>query len=280
MEYKFNPEIHQILLLNDKGKPHNINGPAIIYKSGRQEWWQNGVKHRTGGPAVMQTGYQEYYIWGKKISQSEYYSIQNNNKYIANDNNNHFSSTYKNSNGEIHRIDGPAIIDKEKILYYYKGEYIFDGHIKNEINLTKQYKIYLMLNMKEKFQDSDYIIDELNYNYSHLMFDNNLNVEIIKFQNSFFDDIIELSKELISIMKYLKNSNKKPLINSKCIPIYNKESDIKLYICYSLIQKSFYCQVEYDLKSRMFFVSKNLIPILENVVKYWDFIYSHKIFIK
>lgn len=49
---------------------HNLNGPAIVYKSGRKEYWVNGLKHRLDGPAIVDkttTGknWNLWYINGK-----------------------------------------------------------------------------------------------------------------------------------------------------------------------------------------------------------------------
>ena len=62
---------------NSAGKYHRKGGfPAVIYASGRQMWYRNGLLHRINGPAVMDAaGLQEWY-----------------------------------HNGQLHRIDGPAVV--------------------------------------------------------------------------------------------------------------------------------------------------------------------------
>ena len=58
------------------GRLHRIDGPAVIFADGYQEWWQNGCIHRLDGPAVSTPhGDQQWWI-----------------------------------NGQLHRLDGPAVI--------------------------------------------------------------------------------------------------------------------------------------------------------------------------
>jgi hypothetical protein len=61
---------------NKKREYHRLDGPAIIYKNGSEEWYQNGNFHRLDGPAViLSSGHKEWW-----------------------------------ENGKLHREDGPAII--------------------------------------------------------------------------------------------------------------------------------------------------------------------------
>jgi len=73
---------------NKEGQLHRLNGPAIEYNSGRQEYWVNGRPHRLDGPAVIDpNGHKEYRV-----------------------------------NGLTHRLDGPAIIwANGKVSYYIMG---------------------------------------------------------------------------------------------------------------------------------------------------------------
>ena len=51
------------------GRCHRADGPAIVYKSGREEWWLDGKLHRADGPAILySTGREEWYINGKNIT--------------------------------------------------------------------------------------------------------------------------------------------------------------------------------------------------------------------
>jgi len=61
---------------NKKREYHRLDGPAIIYKNGSEEWWENGKLHRLYGPAID-------YADGRK----EWWE-----------------------NGKLHREDGPAIL--------------------------------------------------------------------------------------------------------------------------------------------------------------------------
>lgn len=59
-------------------KPHRVDGPAVMYDHGSEEWWVNGLRHRINGPAVLK-------IYDHKI-QKEWWV-----------------------DGKLHRLDGPAI---------------------------------------------------------------------------------------------------------------------------------------------------------------------------
>ncbi len=48
---------------NDKNEIHREDGPAVIYRKGRNEWYINGNLHRVDGPAVIYSnGTQFWYI--------------------------------------------------------------------------------------------------------------------------------------------------------------------------------------------------------------------------
>jgi len=76
-------------------KPHRLDGPAVIYDHGSEEWWVNGLRHRIDGPAV--TKIHDYKI------QKEWW--------IA---------------GKLHRLGGPAIEivpANKRLNFYYKPKY-------------------------------------------------------------------------------------------------------------------------------------------------------------
>ena len=51
---------------NSEDKLHRINGPAIIWNTGRREWLRDGELHRLNGPAIEENdGHQEWYRFGK-----------------------------------------------------------------------------------------------------------------------------------------------------------------------------------------------------------------------
>ena len=70
--------------------PHRLDGPAIEWAEGGQEWWQNGKLHRDDGPAVIEPNGDEMWL----------------------------------CHGEYHRLDGPAIITQEDKLeaWYRHGQ--------------------------------------------------------------------------------------------------------------------------------------------------------------
>lgn len=45
---------------------HRVDGPAIEYANGNQEWYLAGELHRTNGPAVTQYDCQEWFLEGKR----------------------------------------------------------------------------------------------------------------------------------------------------------------------------------------------------------------------
>jgi hypothetical protein len=55
------------------GKRYNLKGPAIIYASGSQEWYKNGVLHREGDlPAIIwANGTQVWYKNGKRHREGD-----------------------------------------------------------------------------------------------------------------------------------------------------------------------------------------------------------------
>ena len=49
------------------GKRHRTEGPAIEYPDGSKSWWVNGKKHRTDGPAIeCADGSKCWYLNGKR----------------------------------------------------------------------------------------------------------------------------------------------------------------------------------------------------------------------
>lgn len=51
---------------------HRDDGPAILYHNGMQIWYHCNRVHRLNGPAVVANAYTEYYIFGRKITSSQY----------------------------------------------------------------------------------------------------------------------------------------------------------------------------------------------------------------
>ena len=63
-----------IVYRNAEGLRHRIGGPAIIYPNGTKLWMQNGIYHRTDGPAIeRREGYVCYwYINGCAKTADEF----------------------------------------------------------------------------------------------------------------------------------------------------------------------------------------------------------------
>ena len=58
---------------NSAGQFHRTDGPAILYPSGTEEWYQNGLRHRLNGPAVvLPNGREFWYIKGQKYTRKQY----------------------------------------------------------------------------------------------------------------------------------------------------------------------------------------------------------------
>jgi hypothetical protein len=38
--------------INEDGKLHRLDGPAVEWKNGNKSWYYNGKLHRTDGPAI------------------------------------------------------------------------------------------------------------------------------------------------------------------------------------------------------------------------------------
>ena len=108
---------------NKKDKLHRIDGPAIEYVEGTNQWYQNGVLHRIDGPAIeCSDGRKEWYQMGKlhRIDgpAAEYGDVR--------------KEWYKM--GKLHRIDGPAVeyVDGYKEwhirdVYFATKEAFFDA---------------------------------------------------------------------------------------------------------------------------------------------------------
>ena len=119
-------KVHE--LKDTDGKYHCDNGPAILYKDGRGEWYKHGEYHREDGPAVIWgEGTQNWYLDGKrhrkdgpaiiyKSGNEEWYINGKHHKddgpaVVYRHNNEVTEKWYRN--GNLHRKDGPAIAFKD-----------------------------------------------------------------------------------------------------------------------------------------------------------------------
>ena len=44
---------------NQQGRLHRVHGPAVIWAGGSKSWYQNGLHHRTDGPAIHSESFTE-----------------------------------------------------------------------------------------------------------------------------------------------------------------------------------------------------------------------------
>lgn len=58
---------------NNQDLLHREDGPAIIWPSGRKDWFVNGKRHREDGPAIeCSYGHNEYFCLGIQIDYLKY----------------------------------------------------------------------------------------------------------------------------------------------------------------------------------------------------------------
>ena len=72
--------------LDESGNNHCVDGPAVIWPGGTNEWWLNGKRHRVDGPAYEAEEYKAWYL-----------------------------------NGLLHREDGPAIEEYHQKTWWLNG---------------------------------------------------------------------------------------------------------------------------------------------------------------
>lgn len=114
------------------GIRHRIGGPAIEYKYGGEEYWQNGKLHRYDGPAVIYKNKLEWCIDGIQhrldgpavISNGDQYWYANGLKHRLDGPAVEYDNGGKEwwFQGKLHRIDGPAVEYSDGFKeYYYMG---------------------------------------------------------------------------------------------------------------------------------------------------------------
>ena len=90
--------------LNDKR--HRLDGPAVELADGDKCWYQNDKLHRTDGPAVEYAdGGKKWYLEGVNYTEEEFLAKVSNQPEVDKDG----KKTWRNSNGQLHRTDGPAV---------------------------------------------------------------------------------------------------------------------------------------------------------------------------
>jgi hypothetical protein len=62
---------------------HRLDGPAVIIRGHRAEYWVEGKLHRLDGPAIIEYGIggsQYFFIRGVEFPKEKFYNIKNANK--------------------------------------------------------------------------------------------------------------------------------------------------------------------------------------------------------
>ena len=54
------------------GVLHREDGPAVIYTNGSLLWYRNGVLHRTDGAACILNGIRYWFLNGEEVSEEEF----------------------------------------------------------------------------------------------------------------------------------------------------------------------------------------------------------------
>lgn len=65
--------INGIKYLDDEGKLHRTDGPALEWENGTKHWAVKGLHHRLDGPAIIwESGNEEYLINGEFFSKEQF----------------------------------------------------------------------------------------------------------------------------------------------------------------------------------------------------------------
>ena len=135
---------------------HKDDGPALIYKNGKQEWYMNGVFHRNDGPAVIYPPPRGRLCWynNGRLHRTDGPAIVDNYGYKAwwingkrhRDNGPAVIRAYSKQewwvNGTLHRTDGPAIIWPDGSEFGTNEWYINGKNITNEVSQWLKFKRY------------------------------------------------------------------------------------------------------------------------------------------
>lgn len=96
------------------GLLHRSDGPAVEHANGNKSWYVNGKLHRLDGPAIeYPNGMKEHWIDGKFLTEEQFLartqpsSASESTMTEYSDG----SKYWHNSSGQLHRTDGPAVID-------------------------------------------------------------------------------------------------------------------------------------------------------------------------
>lgn len=88
------------------GIPHRMDGPAVVYPYGSEEWFQNGKRHRTDGPAVTDNEAKHWFINGVRHREDGPAIEYADGRW----------EWYQH--GKQHRMEGPAIMKEDGSLVW------------------------------------------------------------------------------------------------------------------------------------------------------------------
>lgn len=63
------------MYLDKGGRYHRLDGPAIEWHYGSNEWFKNGIRHRIGGAAYEGKDEKQYWFEGKQYTENEYWMV-------------------------------------------------------------------------------------------------------------------------------------------------------------------------------------------------------------
>ena len=133
-----------------EGKLHREDGPAIEFADGSKEWYKEGKLHREDGPAIEWADRnKEYWLNGKRLPEDWFkqhcsintiptpikdsimnapekiWSVREFNELPTDERTGKFvfssGTTSYYRKGQLHRTDGPAIIDGTYTAYFFNG---------------------------------------------------------------------------------------------------------------------------------------------------------------
>jgi len=61
--------------LNKSGQYHRLDGPAIEWVFGANEYFKNEIRHRLNGAAYENKDEKQYWFEGKQYNESEYWIV-------------------------------------------------------------------------------------------------------------------------------------------------------------------------------------------------------------
>jgi len=145
--------------VDEHGRPHREDGPAVIWEDGTKAWFVNGVQHREDGPAlefangskewyadgklhridgpaiVYADGYTQWWLQGVQVEEEEFnervrilklsWKTKTYEEYVNTDS----GREYHDEKGQKHRLDGPAVerSDGTKEWWMFGQQHRSDG---------------------------------------------------------------------------------------------------------------------------------------------------------